>query len=325
MVGLARVVLFRRERIMMLEPRDKGIVATSLHYANEVHAADAYFDEIPDIELPKQMLELAKHIIEKMTRQVRAGASSRTATRTPLIELIRSKQKGMPVKPQPTHRQANVINLMDALRRSVEGAKAKRAAGDGAKKPRSGAEKADKRAGATARARQGQGAQRRPGRRGAMPWPIDQLPRASTTRSATSRAPRSRAASSSAQARRSVRRAQARRAPAALRPAPRARRRAEELGRHPRAQPVARRTSAWRCASRTTRSTTPSSRAASPRASTAPAASSSGTAAAGRPRATRTSSSPRATRVRSEGQQAQGRWHLVHMKGRDSAARRTGC
>ena len=38
MVGLARVVLFRRERIVMLEPRDKGIIATSLHYANEVHA-----------------------------------------------------------------------------------------------------------------------------------------------------------------------------------------------------------------------------------------------------------------------------------------------
>ena len=125
MVGLARVVLFRRERMMMLEPRDKGIVVTSLHYANEVHAANAYFEEIPDLELPKEMLELAKHIIEKMTRQVRAGRSSRTATRRPLIELIRSKQKGMPVKPQPTHRQTNVINLMDALRRSVEGDKAK--------------------------------------------------------------------------------------------------------------------------------------------------------------------------------------------------------
>ena len=82
MVGLARVVLFRRERLLMLEPRGKGIVGDQLHYANEVHAADGYFDEIPDVELPKEMLELAKHIIEKMTRQVRAGASSRTATRT---------------------------------------------------------------------------------------------------------------------------------------------------------------------------------------------------------------------------------------------------
>jgi DNA end-binding protein Ku len=120
-VGLARVVLFRRERIVMLEPRGKGIVATTLHYANEVHAATGYFDEIPDIELPKQMTELAKHIIEKMAGKFEPEKFE-DRYETALIELIRSKQKGMPVKPQPTHRQTNVINLMDALKRSVEGA-----------------------------------------------------------------------------------------------------------------------------------------------------------------------------------------------------------
>jgi DNA end-binding protein Ku len=134
MVGLARVVLFRRERLMMLEPRDKGIVATSLHYANEVHAANSYFEEIPDLALPKEMLELAKHIIEKMTGEFQPDQFEDRYEKA-LIELIRSKQKGMPVKPQPTHRQTNVVNLMDALRRSVEGDKA---AGAG-KKPPSGA------------------------------------------------------------------------------------------------------------------------------------------------------------------------------------------
>ena len=47
MVGLARVVLFRRERMLMLEPRGKGIVATSLHFANEVHARDRLFRRDP--------------------------------------------------------------------------------------------------------------------------------------------------------------------------------------------------------------------------------------------------------------------------------------
>ena len=118
-VGLARAVLFRRERVLKLEPSGKGIVATSLHFANEVHAAESYFSEIPDLDLPKEMLELAKHIIHKM-----AGAfePDRFEDRyeNALIELIRSKQKGMPVKAQPAHRHTNVINLMDALRRSVE-------------------------------------------------------------------------------------------------------------------------------------------------------------------------------------------------------------
>src|SRR5262245_27372444 len=121
-VGLARVVLFRRERILMLEPRDKGIVATSLHFANELHAASGYFDEIPDLDLPKQMLELATHIIEKMSGRFEPEQFE-DRYENALIDLIRSKQKGMPIKPQPTHRQTNVINLMDALRRSVEGAK----------------------------------------------------------------------------------------------------------------------------------------------------------------------------------------------------------
>jgi DNA end-binding protein Ku len=121
MVGLARVVLFRRERIVMLEPRSKGITVTSLHYANEVHQPASYFDEIPEMELPKQMLELASHIISKMTGKFEPSAFE-DRYENALIELIRSKQQGMPVKAQPVQRQTNVINLMDALRRSVEGA-----------------------------------------------------------------------------------------------------------------------------------------------------------------------------------------------------------
>jgi DNA end-binding protein Ku len=123
MVGLARVVLFRRERILMLQPRDKGIVATSLHYANEVNAAASYFDEIPDLNIPKQMLDLAKHIIGQMTGKFEPE-QFQDRYESALIELIRSKQQGATIKARPVQRQTNVINLMDALRRSVEGANA---------------------------------------------------------------------------------------------------------------------------------------------------------------------------------------------------------
>ena len=118
-VGLARAVLFRRERVLKLEPSGKGIVATSLHFANEVHAADRYFSDIPDLDLPKEMLELAKHIIHKMAGTFEPDRFE-DRYENALIELIRSKQKGMPVKAQTAHRHTNVINLMDALRRSVE-------------------------------------------------------------------------------------------------------------------------------------------------------------------------------------------------------------
>jgi DNA end-binding protein Ku len=123
MVGIARVVLFRRERLLMLEPRGKGLVGFSLHYANEVNQESGYFEEIPDIDIPVEMADLAKHIIKKMTGKFEPGEFE-DRYENALIELIRAKQKGTPIKPQPTHRQANVISLMDALRRSVDADKA---------------------------------------------------------------------------------------------------------------------------------------------------------------------------------------------------------
>src|SRR5262245_2612583 len=63
LVGIARVVLYRRERLLMLAPRGKGIVGTLLRYQNEVRDENDYFDDIPDTKVLKDTLELAKHIL----------------------------------------------------------------------------------------------------------------------------------------------------------------------------------------------------------------------------------------------------------------------
>ena len=68
------------------------------------------------------MLDLAKHIIEQMTGKFEPE-QFQDRYENALIELIRSKQAGATIKARPVQRQTNVINLMDALRRSVEGAK----------------------------------------------------------------------------------------------------------------------------------------------------------------------------------------------------------
>jgi DNA end-binding protein Ku len=125
-VGIARVVLQKRERILKLEPLGKGLLATTLRYASHVRNEDAAFEDIPDIELQKEMLDLAAHIIETKTGTFDL---SRYEDRyeSALIDLIKAKQSGrepqLAVAPQPT----NVINLMDALRRSVEAEKAQAA------------------------------------------------------------------------------------------------------------------------------------------------------------------------------------------------------
>ena len=73
LVGVARVVLYRRERILMLQPRGKGLMATALRYNNEVRAEDSYFDEIPSVKVPGDMLDLATHILKSKKAKFDAG------------------------------------------------------------------------------------------------------------------------------------------------------------------------------------------------------------------------------------------------------------
>ena len=91
MVGIARVVMARRERVMMLEPFGKGIMGTTLLYPYEIRSEEAVFEEIPEVKLPDQMLGLAEHIIDKMTGEFEPDKFE-DRYENAMIELIRSKQ-----------------------------------------------------------------------------------------------------------------------------------------------------------------------------------------------------------------------------------------
>ena len=81
------------------------------------------FEEIPEITLPAEMLGLAEHIIDKMTGEFEPDKFE-DRYENAMIELIRSKQAGLPApKEKAASRPANVVNLMDALRRSIDGGK----------------------------------------------------------------------------------------------------------------------------------------------------------------------------------------------------------
>src|SRR3569833_2231686 len=64
LAGLARCVVYRRERLLLLRPRGKGLLATTLRYKNEVRDEKNYFDDIPNIKVPADMLKLATQILE---------------------------------------------------------------------------------------------------------------------------------------------------------------------------------------------------------------------------------------------------------------------
>ncbi|MEZ5891047.1 MAG: Ku protein [Xanthobacteraceae bacterium] len=119
MVGLARVVLNRRERIVMIEPRGKGLLVTTLHYKNEVRNADVYFEDIPDIKISDDMLDLAVHIVETKTAHF-DPTKFEDRYEEALAALVQSKRAGQTITAKPVSQPSNVVNLMDALRRSVQ-------------------------------------------------------------------------------------------------------------------------------------------------------------------------------------------------------------
>jgi len=118
-VAIGRVVLTNREHIIALEPLESGLMGTLLRYPYEVRSEQEYFDDIQDVKLTRDMLDLAKHIVEK-----KSGAFEpelfEDHYETALIDLINKKRSGMPIAAKVTPKSGgNVINLMDALKKSI--------------------------------------------------------------------------------------------------------------------------------------------------------------------------------------------------------------
>jgi len=120
LVGIGRVILQSRERPIALEPMGKGLRGVTLRYGHEVLSEAEYFAGIPDIALPDEMLQIAEHIMQGKTADF-DPAILEDRYRTALVEILRTKKREMPVAEGPVQPSAqNVINLMDALRRSME-------------------------------------------------------------------------------------------------------------------------------------------------------------------------------------------------------------
>ncbi|MDT4834065.1 non-homologous end joining protein Ku [Ensifer sp. 22564] len=124
MVGISRLVISRRERAVMLEPRGKGIVLWTLRYGDEVRDEDSYFEAIGDGRADSEMMPLVQQLIKKQTKDWSAKMVA-DPVQERLLDIIAAKKKTLKkpakgkAKPQPSSPASNVVNIMDALKKSV--------------------------------------------------------------------------------------------------------------------------------------------------------------------------------------------------------------
>jgi len=118
--ALARTVIFRRMRSILIRPHGKGLIGTTLNFDYEVRSAEDAFSDVPKIKIQDEMLDLAKHIIE-----TKAGAFDPKAFddryEAALAELVKAKIEGRKLKPKKLPAPAKVVDLMEALRQSAGG------------------------------------------------------------------------------------------------------------------------------------------------------------------------------------------------------------
>jgi Ku protein len=119
MVGLAKIVFTSREHVIALEARGRGMLGATLRYPYEVRKEQDYFDDIEAVRIPKDMLDLAVHIIGTKRGKFQPDQFEDRSEEA-LKDLIRKKQKGEKIERPKEAAPSNVINLMDALRQSVQ-------------------------------------------------------------------------------------------------------------------------------------------------------------------------------------------------------------
>ena len=119
MVALGRVVLSKRERVIMLEPWGKGLIATTLRYPYEIKDAKEYFDDIPDLTVEPEMLKLAEHILHNKATDFDPSQFVDHFEEA-VVAMLKKKQAGIVVsRERAVPHPQNVINIVDALRQSI--------------------------------------------------------------------------------------------------------------------------------------------------------------------------------------------------------------
>jgi DNA end-binding protein Ku len=121
--GIARLVMYRRERAVLLVPRDNGIVVWTLRYGDEVRDPDAYYEKADAGSADRKHLSMMKKLIAERT-EAWDPCMAEDPVQDKLLEIIESRKKKTrkaKKKEEPApERRDNVIDIMSALKKSLE-------------------------------------------------------------------------------------------------------------------------------------------------------------------------------------------------------------
>lgn len=122
-VGISRLVMYRRERAVMLKPRDKGIVLWTLRYGDEVRDEADYFDDLSAERPEAKLMTLVRKLIDERTTHWDAGMVD-DPVQDRLLDIIAAKKQGKkkPARPRAPKVETpdNVIDIMTALKKSIQ-------------------------------------------------------------------------------------------------------------------------------------------------------------------------------------------------------------
>src|SRR6266851_571507 len=126
-VGIAKVVIRNKQHLAALRPYEGLLLLETMYYADEVRRPEALDGELGSTKLQKAEVELAKALVENLSEPFKPEKYDDTY-RKELLDLIKAKAEGQPLPEPATQQQGEVVDLMAALRESVERTKNQRKA-----------------------------------------------------------------------------------------------------------------------------------------------------------------------------------------------------
>jgi len=137
--AIARATIARKERVIALKPGGKGIIGHALREESDIRPMEDFFGDIPSAKIDRDALDIATKLVERKTGEFKPGNFEDRFEKR-LRALIDAKLEGVELEPEEIEAPPNVVNLMDALKRSLK---------DGSGRSEKSAEKPKAKGGAT--------------------------------------------------------------------------------------------------------------------------------------------------------------------------------